>query len=116
VAEIPSFLVFGPFASYFVNVSDVLRHQLIGTNLLDCSFLAADIQKCQAKGKTVTISLGGAISDGTPSAALADQIWNLFLGGSSATRPFGSAVLDGIDLDIEQGSDSYVPFVQQLRS
>ena len=23
------------------------------------------------------------------------KIWNLFLGGSSSTRPFGSAVLDG---------------------
>jgi len=87
-----------------------------GSNLLDCSFLAADIQKCQAKGKTVTISIGGEFSSGTPSPAFADQIWDLFLGGSSTTRPFGDAVLDGVDLDIEQGSNSFVPFVTQLRS
>ena len=35
----------------------------------------------------------GAVT--TADAAFADQVWNLFLGGSSSTRPFGSAVLDG---------------------
>jgi len=87
-----------------------------GTGLLDCSFLAADIQKCQAKGKTVTISLGGATGGGTPSAAFADTIWNTFLGGTSETRPFGDAVLDGVDLDIESGGASFVEFVNQLRT
>lgn len=66
-----------------------------GTNLLNCAFLAADIKACQAKGKIVTISLGGANGGGAATAAFADQIWNLFLGGSSSTRPFGDAVLDG---------------------
>lgn len=87
-----------------------------GTELLDCSFLAADIQKCQAKGKTVTISIGGATGGGVPSAAFADTIWDTFLGGSSETRPFGDAILDGVDLDIEGGSTSYNDFVNQLRS
>lgn len=57
----------------------------------------------------------------------------MFLGGSSSTRPFGSAVLDGsvfpilylslrlrkyrIDLDIEGGgSTSYATFVNKIRS
>ncbi|KAG9100537.1 Chitinase 1 [Ceratobasidium sp. 370] len=49
--------------------------------------------------------------------AFADTIWNLFLGGSSSTRPFGDAVLDGVDLDIEAGTGTgYVAFVNQLRS
>lgn len=88
-----------------------------GSQLLDCSFLAADIQTCQAAGKKVTISLGGAGGGGSGAdAAFADQIWNLFLGGSSSTRPFGAAVLDGVDLDIEGGTNSYVPFVNQLRT
>jgi chitinase len=39
------------------------------------------------------------------------------LGGSSDTRPFGDAVLDGVDLDIEGGSTTgYAAFVKQLRT
>jgi chitinase len=41
----------------------------------------------------------------------------LLIGGSSDTRPFGNAVLDGIDLDIEGGSTTgYTAFVNQIRS
>ncbi|KAI0961221.1 hypothetical protein AcV7_000377 [Taiwanofungus camphoratus] len=93
-----------------------------GTELLDCSFLASDIEQCQSKGKIVTISLGGAgggvgFQNDSQAQQLADTIWNVFLGGSSSTRPFGSAVLDGVDLDIEGGSTTgYAAFVTQLRS
>jgi len=39
------------------------------------------------------------------------------LGGSSSTRPFGDAVLDGIDLDIEGGgSAGFAAFVTRIRS
>lgn len=78
------------------------------TSLADCSAIASDIQFCQSQGKAVTLSLGGAtggagfVSD-EQASAFADTIWNLFLGGSSSTRPFGEAVLDGVDLDIEGG-------------
>ena len=66
----------------------------------DCSFLASDIQFCQSKGKIVTISLGVAyvsntFSSDSQASSFGDTRWNLFLGGSSSTRPFGSAVLDG---------------------
>ncbi|KAF9941163.1 Chitinase 1 [Modicella reniformis] len=45
------------------------------------------------------------------------MIWNLFLGGSSTTRPLDDAVLDGIDLDIEGGSSlGYTAFIAELRS
>lgn len=72
-----------------------------GTELLNCSFLASDIEYCQSQGKAVTISLGGAgggvgFSNDSEAQSFADQIWNLFLGGSSDYRPFGSAVLDGL--------------------
>ncbi|KAF8311069.1 class III chitinase [Clavulina sp. PMI_390] len=88
-----------------------------GTSLLNCQFLAADIQTCQSKGKKVTISLGGGGAGlGTLDASFADQLWNLFLGGTSSDRPFGTAVLDGVDLDIESGSGPYTAFVNQLRS
>ncbi|KAI0035384.1 glycoside hydrolase [Vararia minispora EC-137] len=93
-----------------------------GTDLADCSFMASQIEACQAKGKIVTLSLGGAtgqvgFSSDSGANSLADRIWNEFLGGSSSTRPFGSAVLDGLDLDIESGSPShYNTFVNRIRS
>ncbi|KAL0954740.1 hypothetical protein HGRIS_003692 [Hohenbuehelia grisea] len=93
-----------------------------GTELPNCSFLAASIQACQAKGKIITLSLGGAtgaasFTSDAQAQQFADTIWNLFLGGSSSTRPFGSAVLDGIDLDIEGGgSTGFAAFVTRIRS
>ncbi|KAG6856443.1 hypothetical protein H0H87_004408 [Tephrocybe sp. NHM501043] len=93
-----------------------------GTSLANCQFLAADIKACQAKGKVITLSLGGAtgaasFSSDSQAETFADTIWNLFLGGSSSTRPFGDAVLDGIDLDIEGGgSTGFAAFVTRIRS
>ncbi|KAG8737453.1 Chitinase 1 [Ceratobasidium sp. 414] len=75
-----------------------------------------------ANWKLLTLSLGGAggaygFQSDAQGAAFADTVWNLFLGGSSSTRPFGDAVLDGVDLDIEAGTGTgYVAFVNQLRS
>jgi chitinase len=71
-----------------------------GTSLAICTALASDIEFCQSKGKAVTLSLGGAgggvgFSSDAQAETFATTIWNLFLGGSSSTRPFGSAVLDG---------------------
>lgn len=72
-----------------------------GTALANCqSAMEADIKLCQSKGKLVTLSLGGAtgqvgFSSDSQAQSFATQVWNLFLGGSSSTRPFGNAVLDG---------------------
>ena len=74
-----------------------------------CTSVGADIKTCQAKGKIVTLSLGGAggavgFSSDADGTQFADQIWNLFLGGSSSTRPFGDAVLDGcVSLSLSTG-------------
>ncbi|KAF9243871.1 glycoside hydrolase family 18 protein [Melanogaster broomeanus] len=93
-----------------------------GTELANCASLASDIEYCQSQGKIVTISLGGAggsigFTSDTQAQTFAQTIWNLFLGGSSSTRPFGSAVLDGVDLDIEGGaSTGYAAFVTEIRS
>ncbi|KAG9047976.1 Chitinase 1 [Tulasnella sp. UAMH 9824] len=92
-----------------------------GTNLANCSFLQKDIQFCQSKGKLVTISLGGqhgasSFSSDAQAQQFADTIWNLFLGGTSTTRPFGDVWLDGVDLDIENGSTSYTAFVKRLQT
>ncbi|KAG8757338.1 Chitinase 1, partial [Ceratobasidium sp. 428] len=93
-----------------------------GTGLANCQSLASSLKTCQAKGKLLTLSLGGAggaygFSSDAQGKQFADTVWNLFLGGSSSTRPFGDAVLDGVDLDIEAGTGTgYVAFVNQLRS
>ncbi|KAJ6586055.1 glycoside hydrolase superfamily [Mycena capillaripes] len=88
-----------------------------------CASMAAGIQACQEMGKIVTLSLGGG---GTTTARFASDsdatnfattIWNMFLGGSGAHRPFGSVVLDGVDLDIESGTNTgYAAFATQIRS
>lgn len=67
----------------------------------------ADIKTCQAAGKVVLLSLGGSIgtygfSSSSQATTFATTLWNLFGGGSSSTRPFGSAVVDGFDLGITQ--------------
>ncbi|KAL9978994.1 hypothetical protein ACROYT_G016583 [Oculina patagonica] len=68
------------------------------------------IKECQKRGKKVLMSIGGATGDGTlPSPAKAKEfvhtLYDLFLGGNGYTdiRPFGSAIMEGIDLDIEGG-------------
>ncbi|THH32105.1 hypothetical protein EUX98_g2083 [Antrodiella citrinella] len=93
-----------------------------GTSLPNCASVGNDIKTCQAKGKIVTLSLGGAggavgFSSDAQAETFADTIWNTFLGGTSTTRPFGDAVLDGVDLDIEGGSPTgYAAFVNAIRS
>ena len=89
-------------ADYFQICSSYGSSLFAGTALPDCSFLAPDIQECQAKGKIVTLSIGGASGDvgftsDSQAKEFADTIWNLFLGGSSSMRPFGDATLDGYD-------------------
>ncbi|KAL8192722.1 hypothetical protein R6Q57_027170 [Mikania cordata] len=79
-----------------------------------CSSFSSQIQACQAQGVKVFLSLGGAIGSYSLSSAedaqqVADYLWNTYLGGQSVARPLGDAVLDGIDLDIEHGSDQFWP-------
>lgn len=59
--------------------------------------MAADIEACQAAGVIVTLSMGGAsggadFTSDEQAVEFATLIWDLFLGGTSDTRPFGSAV------------------------
>lgn len=74
-----------------------------GTDLLQCTQIGEDIKTCQAAGKTVLLSLGGAIgnygfSSSSEAQTFATTLWNVFGGGSSSTRPFGTSIVDGFDL------------------
>src|SRR5271168_4160226 len=83
--------------------------------------MGEDINTCQAAGKKILLSLGGAsgsygFTSDSQAMSFADELWNLFGGGSSSTRPFGDTVIDGFDLDIEGGSTTgYAAFVTRMR-
>ncbi|KAF9995190.1 Chitinase 1 [Entomortierella chlamydospora] len=105
-----------------LNLSDHCGNTFDGSSLLDCPQVGADIKTCQAKGKALVISIGGAsgsyaLETADAGTAFAEKIWDTFLGGDSPTRPFGDAVLDGVDLDLEAGTNlGYVAFIQTLRA
>ena len=81
-----------------------------------------DIQTCQNAGKIVLLSLGGAVgeygfSGASQAQTFARTLWNLFGEGTSDTRPFGSSVVDGFDLDIENNRpEFYSDFITALRA
>jgi len=81
-----------------------------------------DIKTCQANGKKILLSLGGAagsygFTSDSQAETFADELWNLFGGGTSSTRPFDDAIIDGFDLDIEGGSSTgYTAFITRMRT
>lgn len=77
------------------------------TGLKDGTPLVSAIKTCQKNGKKVILSMGGAndyanvkLSNDADGEKIADQVWNLFLGGTDKKelRPFGDVKLDGVDL------------------
>ncbi|KAK3033061.1 hypothetical protein RJ639_035687, partial [Escallonia herrerae] len=74
-----------------------------------CTALADDIRSCQSKGVKVMLSIGGGdgsyyLMSTADAKNVSQYLWANYLGGNSTSRPFGDAVLDGIDFDIEGGS------------
>ncbi|XP_028763028.1 hevamine-A-like [Neltuma alba] len=85
-----------------------LAGHCVPSNNNGCSGLSSDIESCQAKGIKVLLSLrAGPGSEAINATEVATYLWNNFLGGQSSSRPLGPAVLDGIDFDIEGGSNQY---------
>ncbi|KAK3004641.1 hypothetical protein RJ639_019875 [Escallonia herrerae] len=77
-----------------------------------CTKVSPDIKSCQAKGIKVMLSLGGGagsyyLTSAADARQVATYLWNNFLGGKSSSRPLGDAVLDGIDFDIEGGTNQH---------
>ena len=76
------------------------------TGLLSCPKMAADITTCQGLGKKVMLSIGGSVGSSAftsvaEAQSFATKVWNLFGSGTgedSDLRPFGSTILDGIDI------------------
>ncbi|CDP17855.1 unnamed protein product [Coffea canephora] len=82
-----------------------------------CTFLSSEIEVWRGcLGIKVLLSLGGGgagagrgpiLASPEDARDVAAYLWNNYLGGQSNSRPFGDAVLDGIDFDIEYGSNLY---------
>ncbi|ROV89748.1 hypothetical protein VSDG_08632 [Cytospora chrysosperma] len=97
-----------------------------GTTLLDCPQIEEDIELCQSTyGKTIMLSIGGAtyteggFSSSTAAVTAADNVWAMFgpvQSGSTVSRPFGDAVVDGFDFDFESSTQNMAPFANELRS
>ncbi|CAL0321645.1 unnamed protein product [Lupinus luteus] len=86
-----------------------------------CQKVGQGIKNCQNKGVKVFLSIGGDPSGNTytltsadDARKVADYIWDNFLGGQSGSRPFGDAVLDGVDFDIEGGEIHYAALARKL--
>ncbi|KAI9323757.1 glycoside hydrolase superfamily [Dichotomocladium elegans] len=130
-----------PLASYCDDVTDVLVIAFInefniggspGLSLpcgSDCSSVGSgksnmkNIKTCQESGHTILLSLGGAVgaygfTDDSQATEFAKTLWDTFGNGAKGgERPFGDAVIDGFDLDIEGGtSTGYVQLIAELRS
>ena len=76
-----------------------------------CTSLSSDIKSCQAKGIKVMLSIGGGpgsyyLTSSEDARQVPTYLWNNFLGGK-CSRPLGAAVLDGIDFDIEGGTNQH---------
>ncbi|ODQ81847.1 glycoside hydrolase family 18 protein [Babjeviella inositovora NRRL Y-12698] len=90
--------------------------------LLNCDQIAEDITYCQSKGKKVLLSLGGqagtyGFTSDAQATAFAATLWNTFGEGTASERPFGTAVVDGFDLDIENKNPTgYTALVDALRT
>ncbi|KAI6806052.1 NAD(P)-binding protein [Hortaea werneckii] len=95
-----------------------------GTGLLNCPEIADDIVTCQLKyKKTIFLSVGGAtyteggFSSRDVAKQAAEKIWATFgpKQDESTLRPFGSAVIDGFDIDFETTMNNAAPFANRLR-
>ncbi|ERM98251.1 acidic endochitinase [Amborella trichopoda] len=75
-----------------------------------CTGLSDDIRSCQKQGVKVLLSIGGGagsyyLASSDDAKQVARYLWNNYLGGQSSSRPLGDAVLDGVDFDIEGGTN-----------
>lgn len=96
----------------------------------DAGGFSTQIAACQAAGKKILVSLGGEVDSTNPYTlqandvgTLAQELWWIFgppgqAGApSDLPRPFGDAVVDGFDFDIEGSpSDAWATLANTLRS
>lgn len=91
----------------------------------NCDSLSSAIPTCQKAGIKVVLSLGGAnggytLGSTSEAQQIGQYLWDAYGGGSgnSSARPFGDAVVDGFDFDIENknGAEYYPDLISTLRT
>ncbi|KAI8321130.1 glycoside hydrolase, partial [Martensiomyces pterosporus] len=103
-----------------INLSKHCGKYMKSSVMLNCTFMEPQIKACQDKGIKVILSMGGAagaysFASNSDGAQYAQVVYDTFLGGKGNQRPFGQAVLDGVDLDIEGGGPTgYADFTSKL--
>ncbi|PMB65607.1 Endochitinase 33 [Beauveria bassiana] len=112
-----------PVAIDFASATGKCTKTSINASLPLCREIEEDIKTCQEKGKSILISVGGGTSPspnwGSASDAekSAQLIWDMFgpVTSSKVDRPFGSAVVNGFDLDFEAPVSNLPAFGDKLR-
>ncbi|KAI9110366.1 hypothetical protein K1719_018808 [Acacia pycnantha] len=86
-----------------------------------CTTVGSEIKYCQQQGIKVMLSislerlsLNHTLFDDAQKAF--DYLWNKFLGGSSSSRPFGDAILDGIDFYLSEATQYFNDLASILKS
>ncbi|KAK3729463.1 hypothetical protein QZH41_007327 [Actinostola sp. cb2023] len=91
--------------------------------LFRCPAIENGIKACQQNKKKVLLSVGGStmfadLKSKKNAIKHAGHLWQLFLGGKDMAnlRPFGTAIMDGIDLNLEAGKPDFFPdVIRELR-
>jgi chitinase len=106
----------GTYNTVIVSFLSVFGHGSYSADLSghDASAVGADVKHCQtARNVTVLLSVGGdggrySLPTATAARDLADHLWHAYLGGGrrGVRRPFGDAVLDGVDLYVDRGGSA----------
>lgn len=114
-----------PSTDFFGNV-DSCNLTTSTTQSSECKTVETDIKYCQSQGKKIMLSIGGGggsvqFDNMTSIQDLANQLWDMFgpvRANYTGPRPFGSAVLDGFDMDIENPDSafSFAFFVQEMNA
>ncbi|KAJ3116098.1 tetrahydrofolate synthase [Physocladia obscura] len=120
-------LDFSSLGRYHVYSNNTMSTEYNGSPLDASVFteVGQNITYCQSKGIKVVLSLGGDMhspynfteGDG---ALYGKIFYDAFLGGNGAFRPFGTAILDGLELDVEKTGTYYtqemVSLIQTVRA
>ncbi|KAH8691985.1 putative chitinase 3 precursor [Talaromyces proteolyticus] len=88
-----------------------------------CESVAASITDCQKAGVKVLLSLGGGnggytVTSQSEAEAIGQYLWDAYgnSANSSVSRPFGDAIVNGFDFDIENNSNGNNQYYQYMIS
>ncbi|XP_054782587.1 G-type lectin S-receptor-like serine/threonine-protein kinase CES101 [Prosopis cineraria] len=88
---------------------------------LSCPTIGTSIKYCQQQGIKVMLYVAGegwnvTLSSADKARSVSDYLWNTFLGGNSSSRPFGDAILDGVNFDIRYSTPYWKDLALYLKS